>query len=223
MLGVLPGIVGSLQASEALKLCLGIGESLAGRLLLFDALVTEFSEVKLKKDPACPVCGESPTITEYVDYVEFCSGKANARMSKVRIPPMLREEVGGAREVPASGANVRELLDDLMSRFPALRAQIVRDDEIAPFVNVYVEGEDVRTLDGLDTPVEPGQTVILLPAMAGGSGLHSETPPALSSSSSATRLSSSCRTSRRSRPCACTRSSRDRTRPARSRIASRSR
>ena len=89
-------------------------------------------------------------------------------MSKVRIPPMLREEVGGAREVPATGANVRELLDDLMGRFPALRAQLVRDGEIAQFVNVYVEGEDVRTLDGLDTPVEPGQTVILLPAMAGG-------------------------------------------------------
>jgi molybdopterin/thiamine biosynthesis adenylyltransferase len=75
VLGVLPGIVGSLQASEALKLCLGIGESLAGRLLLFDALVTEFSEVKLRKDPNCPVCGENPTITEYVDYVQFCSGK----------------------------------------------------------------------------------------------------------------------------------------------------
>ena len=81
---------------------------------------------------------------------------------------MLRQEVGGAREVPATGENVRELLDDLMDRFPLLRAQLVRDDEIAPFVNVYVEGEDVRTLDGLDTPVEHGQTVILLPAMAGG-------------------------------------------------------
>jgi molybdopterin converting factor small subunit len=81
---------------------------------------------------------------------------------------MLRQEVGGAKEVPAKGESVRELLDDLMGQFPALRAQLVRDDEIAPFVNVYLEGEDVRTLDGLDTPVEPGQTVILLPAMAGG-------------------------------------------------------
>jgi molybdopterin converting factor small subunit len=89
-------------------------------------------------------------------------------MSKVRIPPMLRQEVGGAKEVPAEGENVRELLDDLMGQFPALRAQLVRDDEIAPFVNVYLEGEDVRTLDGLDTAVRPGQTVILLPAMAGG-------------------------------------------------------
>jgi len=74
VLGVLPGIVGSLQTNETIKLLLGIGEPLVGRLLLFDALETEFSEVKLRRDPACPVCGEHPTITEYVDYVEFCSG-----------------------------------------------------------------------------------------------------------------------------------------------------
>jgi len=89
-------------------------------------------------------------------------------MSRVRIPPQLRGEVGGAREVPAEGGSVRELLDDLLSRFPGLRRQLVEDDELAPFVNVYVEGEDVRTLDGLDTPVREGATVILLPAMAGG-------------------------------------------------------
>jgi len=75
VLGVLPGIIGSLQANEALKLALGIGESLSGRLLLFDALSAEFSEVTLRRDPNCPVCGEDPTITEYVDYVEFCSGR----------------------------------------------------------------------------------------------------------------------------------------------------
>jgi len=89
-------------------------------------------------------------------------------VSIIRIPPALRADVGGARQVPAVGDNVRELLDDLMSRFPALRRQLVEDDDIAPFVNVYVEGEDVRTLDGLDTPVDEGATVILLPAMAGG-------------------------------------------------------
>ena len=89
-------------------------------------------------------------------------------MTKVRIPPTLREQAGGEREVPAEGDTVRELLDDLMGRFPALRSQLVEDDELAPFVNVYVEGEDVRTLDGLDTEVRPGSTVILLPAMAGG-------------------------------------------------------
>ncbi len=75
VLGVLPGIVGSQQANEVIKLLLGIGEPLVGRLLLFDALETEFSEVRLKKDSACPVCGEHPTITEYIDYIEFCSGR----------------------------------------------------------------------------------------------------------------------------------------------------
>ena len=90
-------------------------------------------------------------------------------MTTVRIPPTLRAEVGGERQVPAQGDTVRELLDDLMDRFPGLRTQLVEDDDIAPFVNVYVEGEDVRTLDGLETPVRQGATVILLPAMAGGS------------------------------------------------------
>jgi sulfur-carrier protein adenylyltransferase/sulfurtransferase len=74
VLGVLPGVIGSLQASEALKLALGIGEPLVGRLLLFDALSAQFDEVKLRRDPDCPVCGEQPTITEYIDYVQFCAG-----------------------------------------------------------------------------------------------------------------------------------------------------
>ncbi len=89
-------------------------------------------------------------------------------MTTVRIPPTLRTETGGERQVPAAGDTVRELLDDLISRFPGLRSQLVEDEELAPFVNVYVEGEDVRMLEGLDTPVERGPTVILLPAMAGG-------------------------------------------------------
>jgi sulfur-carrier protein len=89
-------------------------------------------------------------------------------MTTIRIPPTLRTETGGERQVPAQGDTVRELLDDLTSRFPGLRSQVIEDDDIAPFVNVYVQGEDVRTLDGIDTPVETGSTVILLPAMAGG-------------------------------------------------------
>ena len=89
-------------------------------------------------------------------------------MSVVRIPPALRDATGGESRVVAVGNSVRDLLDDLMSRFPALQTQLVADDELAPFVNVYVEGEDVRTLDGLDTEVRESSTVILLPAMAGG-------------------------------------------------------
>jgi molybdopterin/thiamine biosynthesis adenylyltransferase/rhodanese-related sulfurtransferase len=73
VLGVLPGIVGTLQTNEALKLALGIGEPLIGRLLMVDALATEFTEVRIKRRPDCPVCGDHPTITEYIDYVEFCT------------------------------------------------------------------------------------------------------------------------------------------------------
>jgi sulfur-carrier protein len=86
----------------------------------------------------------------------------------VRIPPTLRTETGGERQVEASGETVRELLDDLVERFPALRERILEDGEPAEFVNVYVDGEDVRTLAGADTPVREGASVILLPAMAGG-------------------------------------------------------
>ncbi|GAC1487763.1 MAG: molybdopterin-synthase adenylyltransferase MoeB [Candidatus Limnocylindrales bacterium] len=73
VLGVLPGIVGTLQANEALKLLLGIGEPLIGRYLLIDALESSFREVKLRRDPACPACGDHPTITEYIDYEGFCA------------------------------------------------------------------------------------------------------------------------------------------------------
>ena len=90
-------------------------------------------------------------------------------MTAVRIPPTLRGEVGGERQVEADGVTVRELLEDLAARYPALGAQLLEDGGVAPFINVYLGGEDVRTLDGLDTTVSDGQTLILLPAMAGGS------------------------------------------------------
>jgi len=89
-------------------------------------------------------------------------------VSLVRIPPTLRAETNGEREVLAEGENVREVLDNLAAKFPALGAQILSNGGVAPFVNVYVDGEDVRTRDGLETAVEHASTVILLPAMAGG-------------------------------------------------------
>jgi molybdopterin synthase sulfur carrier subunit len=89
-------------------------------------------------------------------------------LSRVRIPPTLRGETQGQREIEARGGTVRELLEDLTGRFPALRGQLLEDDDLAPFVNVYVGGEDVRTKEGLDTSVPDSSTVILLPAMAGG-------------------------------------------------------
>jgi adenylyltransferase/sulfurtransferase len=72
VLGVLPGVIGVIQGIEALKLLLGIGETLVGRLLLFDALEMRFRELKLRKDPSCPLCGEHPTITGLIDYEAFC-------------------------------------------------------------------------------------------------------------------------------------------------------
>ena len=72
VLGVLPGLVGLIQATEVAKLVVGVGSTLVGRLLVIDALHMEFRELKLRRDPACPVCGDDPTITELIDYEAFC-------------------------------------------------------------------------------------------------------------------------------------------------------
>src|SRR5580704_17184282 len=72
VLGILPGVIGTIQAAETLKLILGKGDSLVGRLLLFDALAMKFRELKLRRNPECPVCGDHPTITQLIDYQEFC-------------------------------------------------------------------------------------------------------------------------------------------------------
>jgi len=77
VLGILPGTIGAIQATEAIKLLLGIGEPLIGRLLLYDALNMSFDEVRLRKNPNCPVCGENPTLTELIDYEQFCGMPAH--------------------------------------------------------------------------------------------------------------------------------------------------
>jgi sulfur-carrier protein adenylyltransferase/sulfurtransferase len=79
VLGVLPGVIGTIQATEAIKLLLAIGEPLVGRYLLYDALEGSFREVRLRRDPECPVCGEHPTITDYIDYEGFCASPAQWR------------------------------------------------------------------------------------------------------------------------------------------------
>jgi adenylyltransferase/sulfurtransferase len=99
VLGVLPGIIGVMQAIEAIKLIIGIGESLMGRLVHFDALKLKFREFKLRKDPKCPVCSENPTITELIDYEQFCG-----------IPQAAAAE---AAEAPIPTINVTELKQKL--------------------------------------------------------------------------------------------------------------
>jgi sulfur-carrier protein len=90
-------------------------------------------------------------------------------MSAVWIPQVLRSAVGGQKQVELEGGNVRELVDALVEKFPALRQQLLAEDGgLNRFVNVYVNGQDVRYLDGLETPVSGQDEVRLLPAMAGG-------------------------------------------------------
>lgn len=108
VLGVLPGIIGSVQALEALKLVLGAGESLVGRLLLFDALRLRFRELALRKDPDCPLCGATPTIRELIDYEAFCGIGAAAPATGLEISPaeLRRARQNGAR--PLVVLDVRE-------------------------------------------------------------------------------------------------------------------
>jgi adenylyltransferase/sulfurtransferase len=99
VLGILPGIVGLLQANEVIKLILGKGETLVGRLLLFDALAMKFTELKLRKDKNCPICGDNPTIKELVDYEQFCG-----------IVPEGDSHVDEGLEIDA--VEVKKMLDD---------------------------------------------------------------------------------------------------------------
>jgi sulfur-carrier protein len=86
----------------------------------------------------------------------------------VRIPPILRPDAGGNRQVEVEGATLAAALDELVAAYPALADRLEADDGLPPFLNVYVDGTDVRELAALETPLVPGSTVLLLPAMAGG-------------------------------------------------------
>ena len=104
VLGILPGAIGTIQATETVKLILGIGEPLIGRLLLYDALGMRFREMKLRKDPGCPVCGENPTVTELIDYQEFCGiPQANAQAQTDAVPEItvreLKEKLDNGEDV----------------------------------------------------------------------------------------------------------------------------
>jgi adenylyltransferase/sulfurtransferase len=85
VLGVLPGVIGTIQATEAIKLILGVGRPLVGRLLLYDAFNMSFRELKLRRDPQCPVCGDQPTVTPLIDYAQFC-GVAPAAQAPPAVP-----------------------------------------------------------------------------------------------------------------------------------------
>jgi len=98
-------------------------------------------------------------------------------MPKVRIPPVLRPEAGGHRQVDADGATVREVLENLVAEYPSLRGRIFAGDDLPQFLNVFIDGTDVRLNEGLETEVPASATVILLPAVAGGAGRRPRAAP----------------------------------------------
>jgi sulfur-carrier protein len=89
-------------------------------------------------------------------------------VTQIRIPPVLRPDAGGERSVAVEATTVREALDALIAAHPALESRVREGDGVPSFLNVFVDGEDIRLLSGLDTEVGAGSTVLLLPAVAGG-------------------------------------------------------
>ena len=108
VLGVLPGIIGVIQATEAIKLILGIGEPLIGRFLIYDALRMKFRELKLRKDPECPVCGTHPTVTKLIDYEQFCGIRPEPQQAQVQERrERLGDHAGRAEEEAGRGRRRR--------------------------------------------------------------------------------------------------------------------
>lgn len=135
VLGVLPGIIGSLQALEAIKLILGAGDSMAGRLLLFDALKTSFRELSIRRDPECAVCGDHPTVTELIDYKAFCG---------VGAPPAVAGEISAAELHAALRGEAPPLLLDTREDWERQIASI----EGATHIPLHELPERLVELDG---------------------------------------------------------------------------
>jgi len=135
VLGVLPGIIGTLQALETIKLIIGQGEPLIGRLLLFDALEMQWRTLKLRKNPDCPVCGENPTITGLIDYLEFCG-----------VPDYEEGTAAEDASVPAISATE---LQARLQRGDPLRIVDVRQPHEWEIVNLESLGAELIPLDSL--------------------------------------------------------------------------
>ncbi|HVK05607.1 MAG TPA: molybdopterin-synthase adenylyltransferase MoeB [Armatimonadaceae bacterium] len=167
VLGVLPGTIGCIQATEAVKLILGVGEPLIGRLVLYDALNMRFKELKLRKDPECPICGENPTVTELIDYEEFCGvGRGNeaAAVTTEAIPEITPKEL---KEKLDQGddftlIDVREPFEYAIARIPGsvlvpLATVAERARELDPNAEYVLQCKGgVRSAQALQTLREQG-------------------------------------------------------------------
>ena len=152
VLGVLPGIIGVIQATEAIKLIIGKGEPLIGRLLLYNALKMEFREVKLKRDPRCPMCGEHPTITELVDYEEFCGlGRGEAAEAAHTEYDLGPSEV---QRLVAQDPNV-VLLDVRESHEYAIVH--IEGSRLIPLSELHLRADELDTADTIVTYCHHGQ------------------------------------------------------------------
>jgi adenylyltransferase/sulfurtransferase len=129
VLGVLPGVVGTIQATEAVKLIIGQGDPLIGRLLLFDALKMKFKELKLRKDPKCPLCGENKTVTELIDYDFFCGMSPIQQQKTVHVEEIDVEDVDAAIKSGRVPAEI-DLLD-IREPFETKIAQIPHSKQIS--------------------------------------------------------------------------------------------
>ena len=112
VLGVLPGVVGSIQANETIKVLTGIGTPAKGRLIMYDALNLKFKELKLRKDPSCKVCGENPEVTELIDYEFFCSGENSLGTDDLPIPELTVEELQGKINSEDNSFTLVDVRDD---------------------------------------------------------------------------------------------------------------
>ena len=164
VLGVVPGVMGLLQATEAIKLILKLGDPLIGRLLIWDAL-----DAHVQRGQAAPRSGLPGVWRGRRGRHRGCRGHCRRVVNKVRIPPVLRAQADGQKEVEATGSTVGELIRDVVTRYPQMSEQLLSaEGGLHRFVNVYLNGQDVRYLQLLDTPVGERDALIILPAMAGG-------------------------------------------------------
>lgn len=190
VLGVLPGIVGAIQANETIKLILGGGEPLINRLLLFDAWHMRFRELKLRKDPNCPVCGPNATIKELVDYEAFCglrgqegaTGKSDAEMEEITATELKQRLDRGE---PVQIIDVREPAEYEIARLPQaklipLKEVVARMDEIDPSKETVVHCKGgVRSAKAIEALRRAGFTGRLLNLKGGITAWSNEVDPSV--------------------------------------------
>ena len=152
VLGILPGTIGAMQATEAIKLILGIGDSMIGRLVLYDALNMEVTEVKLRKNPNCPVCGENPTVTELIDYEQFCGAPAHDRspytaeeidLNEVRqiTPVQLKERLDAGDDLLI--LDVRQRHEWEISNLEPLGAKLIPQSEVMSHIDEFDQNQEI--------------------------------------------------------------------------------